>query len=86
MIKIKKVVHYNGALIETDVPLPPKGCGRGSSNKPFKYPFFAMKVGDSFVADHTRVRSAASIYGKNHNQKFTTRTQEDGTTRVWRTA
>jgi len=61
--------------IEKGVPFAKKG-----------YPFGEMEVGDSFLADAAlleRLRSAASMFGKDHNKKFATRQVPEGV-RVWR--
>ncbi len=65
--------------------------------RPRKYPFNEMDVGDSFfipsgthAAENIngkttpRVSSAAHNYGKIHGQKFTIRKQPCGGYRVWR--
>lgn len=84
MVKVITVVQYNGVPITTGLPIPAQSNNHKTIGRPFKYPFFAMEVGDSFVSEKSCVRSAASIYGKRYNLKFTTRSQSDGTTRVWR--
>jgi hypothetical protein len=50
------------------------------------YPFPIMEVGDSFSIDsNTKVRAAASLFGKRHGSKFATRRDGNGY-RVWRVA
>lgn len=84
-------------LIEKNVPVPADGR-RGPEPK---YPFRSMEVGDSFVvpageakfskrsADGrpvSRVSVATSGAGKRLGRRFVTRTNPDGSVRVWRTA
>lgn len=67
--------------IEDGVLLPEKAPGR-----PAKYPFAALRVGQSFfVAGGTQPVMAcrASTFGKHHGGKFVTRKVEGGV-RVWR--
>ncbi len=72
--------------VERNVPFKKKAVHANT-----KYPFFRMKVGESFFApadDHAtipRVRSAACMYGSMHGMTFRTRTV-DGGIRVWRIA
>jgi hypothetical protein len=73
--------------IERGVPVPPLG-----RQLVRKYPFCAMKVGDSFfVPGQTSVkgsaRVAAATYGRRNNMRFTGRTvTQDGISglRIWR--
>lgn len=54
--------------------------GRGSGRK-LKYPFGDMKVGTSFkisIKDRMKVASAASIYGKRNDMKFSVRLDQEG--------
>lgn len=55
-----------------------------------RYPFAAMVVGESFcvaVEFRKNVASAASRHKSRHpGMDFSTRLQDDGTVRVWRTA
>lgn len=73
--------------VERKVPCP----GINRPGRPTKYPFPAMKIGDSFfvpAADTRsipRVRSAASIWAQKYNRKLITRAV-DGGIRVWRIA
>lgn len=64
---------------------PPEGRGQAWRTK---YPFMSMEVGDHFDAyeKHLNVQFAASKAGSRNGMKFTTRKQEDGALRVWRTA
>lgn len=55
-----------------------------------KYPFAKMCVGDSFCVPkegRKNVAASASRYKSRHpGHDFSTRLQDDGTVRVWRTA
>lgn len=65
--------------IEKNVPVPSGRC--------MKYPFADMKVGDSFVAPKETVRGAQKAawnWARDHDVKFATRTQRDGSLRIWR--
>ena len=67
--------------LESDIPIPAYND---------RYPFAAMAVGKSFLAegpDARRARAAATKYGQYHNQKFTSRTitKEPLAVRIWRT-
>lgn len=69
-------------IIEESVPIPEQR--RGGK----KYPFAAMKPGDSFFVPGTKAetvaaRNAAANYGKRHNWRFTTRWLQLGI-RIWR--
>lgn len=67
--------------VEAGVEMPAR---RSRSSK---YPFMQMDVGDSFgiQADAiSRVRGAVANFVKSHEAKFSVRTLEDGTARVWR--
>lgn len=79
--------------IERGVPLPPRANLAGHT----KYPFGEMEIGDSFFIPidtidgkkpSDSVSSAAYVFGKRNNKKFTTRqVREEGTIkgyRVWR--
>lgn len=75
--------------IEKAIPLPPSSYGGG---RKCKYPWSDMGPGDSFVVPlngesasviRRRISSAAAIYGKRKNLKFTMRITEQGI-RVWR--
>ena len=69
--------------VEHDIPLPPKRSRAG------KYPFWLMKVGDSFFVPTTerihiqRIAASMSMESKRHGGKYTLRVIEDGV-RVWR--
>ena len=70
--------------VEEGIPLP-----EAASRTP-KYPWAKMRVGDSFFIACKRAetgvpRSAASVWGKRHNMKFSIH-HVDGGVRVWRTA
>lgn len=71
--------------IEKKVKLPPF-VGHGNAAK---YPFGAMKAGDSFLvngdADWKKVSTAASAYGKRKAMKFSVRKMPEGY-RCWRIA
>jgi hypothetical protein len=79
-------------VIESGVPIPETHVVRREPK--YEYPFFEMKVGDSFLIksddpDHTemfrgRALSCARDY-KLFNMKFTTRVIGYKTVRVWRT-
>lgn len=64
--------------IDKRVPLKPRA----------KYPWRDMKVGDSFLVKHVRVRcvrSMASAAAKRTGRKFSVRRDDDtGGVRVWR--
>ena len=64
-----------------------KGIERPSGNYgSTKYPFFTMKVGDSFgvpIEKKDSVYKCASSYGSRHGQKFSVR-KFDGAYRCWR--
>lgn len=67
--------------LSDDVKVPTK---KGQS---FKYPFPAMKVGQSFeipLKKITTVRNNSFRYGRSNNKKFTVRKLENGTYRCWR--
>ena len=52
-----------------------------------KYPFGSMEVGDSFLAPKSAAKGAQSAslkWGKYNGVKFATRTQDDGSMRIWR--
>lgn len=80
--------------IDKDVPRPPPP----TVGRPFKYPFPAMRVGDSFAVPlahattlkgedvaSARMRSSAISYGRKNGRKFTVRTdREAGVARCWR--
>lgn len=56
--------------LRADIKLPPKINGRT------RYPFFKMKVGESFAVpldEVSKVRVNASLYGKEHRMKFAVR-------------
>jgi hypothetical protein len=69
--------------IEKNVPIPSMKRPRGSD-----YPFGEMKQGDSIFVPckdpkvKARAISSASLYGKRHGVKFTTRTVPGGI-RIW---
>ena len=78
--------------IDKDVPPPIPSNGR-----PFKYPFPAMHVGDSFAVPlsgvrrdnedlaTSRLRSAANRHSRYHGGKFSIRTdKETNVARCWR--
>lgn len=56
---------------------------------PAKFPFAAMKVGDSFLVEKEITRTAVSVaakrFGDKNNMKFTVRKSE-GHLRCWRLA
>lgn len=63
--------------IDTDIPPPATG---------WKYPFSEMKVGHSFwvpVPDDVAAVSAATMHGKRHGERYTSRTEGNGK-RIWR--
>ena len=69
--------------INKGVKMPPRGYGIGA---PPKYPWLKMKIGDSFLVVGKLQKSMgtqATMTGKRHNRKFTTR-KVDGGVRVWR--
>ena len=77
-------------VIESGVPIPP----RGGKTRGSMYPFAKMEAGDSFgipaTADRLEavrrnIQGAASGYGKRHGKKFTTRVLATEV-RVWRVA
>ncbi len=52
-----------------------------------RYPIREMKVGDSFVIPPQRVpRGTINGLGRRYKMKLATRTQPDGSVRVWRVA
>lgn len=72
--------------VENSVELPmAKGGAAGR-----RYPFAGMAVGESFCIEaeaRKNVASAASRHKSRHpGMDFSTRLQDDGTVRVWRTA
>ena len=71
--------------ISKRVPLPSEsGCGEGVA----RYPFEAMKVGDSFLVPHSlgeSVKAACCSYGRRRGKKFVSRKVGNGR-RVWRSA
>ena len=80
--------------IEKNIPLPP----RAGDGAPPKYPFLEMEVGDSFVipADDPAFRTRQGggrvhpaqncfAYYAKRGLKFASRSQPDGSMRVWRT-
>jgi hypothetical protein len=72
--------------IDKNVPLPE---GAGARGRIAIYPFRAMQVGDSFAVPKSeagKVRNACGIWGQRINGKFSSRTQPDGSLRVWRIA
>ena len=69
--------------IEKGITLPAKNVSHST-----RYPFPDMKIGDSFAVPAEKMQaaaSAASHYGKVHNQKFASRKNSSGL-RIWRTA
>jgi len=71
--------------ITADVPIP----ALPPRVSPLTAALRTMAVGESFVAPQTdRRKLAATITttAKSNGCKYTTRTQEDGTVRVWRVA
>lgn len=63
---------------------PPSLAGR-----PAKYPFGSMEVGDAFDAPkslRSKIATAASYWGAQKGAKFSIRTLDEQTFRVWRTA
>lgn len=72
--------------IEADVPIPTVRVGR-----PQKYPFAAMRVGDSFALTGSmtaiNVREAIRYFSKKTGRKFVVRKDSlKNTSRCWRTA
>jgi len=67
--------------IQSNVPIPLKGTQR-------KFPFAAMKVGDSFVCSKTEentLRQTASRFAKLNQVKFSVLKEEKGiSVRCWR--
>jgi len=75
--------------VEKDIPVCKIKSGR-PDNRGSKYPFASMEVGDSFLVGQEqmeikRVISAASIWGKRLNMRFSVLNTEDGY-RCWRRA
>ena len=68
--------------IETSIPIPEDGRGRGRK----RYPFEAMKVGDSILMPVKQSSSSGPIReaGKKLGYRFTSRSEGDNATRVWR--
>lgn len=82
-----KIVKFKD---ETDEFLIEKGVPMSKNGRSFKYPFGKMEVGESFSLGNdsiaaARCRSAASIYGRNHNKKYSVLKTNDETYRCWRT-
>jgi hypothetical protein len=70
--------------IDNDVPLP-EGRGAKGPRSPISKTLVKMKVGDSFAVPsdlRSNVCSSASVHGV----KVATRTIDEDTVRVWRTA
>lgn len=70
--------------IEEDVPLPENPQPAAKT-----YPWYQMKVGDSFEVPSTKRRAAyAAMYAFNkhnkHNMRFIQYTQSNGAMRIWR--
>lgn len=76
---MRTILGYN---VEKGIKVPPP---RGGSGRHPKYPFYEMKIGESFVVteERDRIASAASYAGKRKAMKFATRVEGDGV-RVWR--
>ena len=72
----------NQIKIDKGVPVPEESRGANG-----KYPFGDLEIGDSFFVGVKQqlLCAAVSGYGRRHNKKFTTRS-ENGGTRVWRIA
>ena len=71
--------------IDTSQPMPKNTRGRNP-----KYPFHAMKVGDSFeITDnklYTTTAMSAYQHGRRYNKKFSIKKDsEKGSVRCWRT-
>lgn len=71
--------------IQADVPIPSPNKGGRTA----KYPFGAMKVGESFAVDSDesgikRVQRAAAAFARRNAIKLVTRRTDTGV-RVWRT-
>jgi len=62
--------------LERGIPLPPRG-------EMGKYPWKAMKVGDSFVAD-AGIRGGFYSTAQRHGYKVRVKSIGDGKVRVWR--
>jgi len=76
--------------VKSDPNPPAPNLGEGQAWRQ-KYPFGGMKVGDYFdvpdaVSKRDKIQNAACKYGQRNEMKFSTRTLEDKTLRVWRTA
>ncbi len=57
-----------------------RGIGALAGNGNTKYPFPELDVGDGFYAEgisSRRVRSAASVWGRQHGRKFAIRKQSE---------
>lgn len=79
--------------IQKEIPLPNRSGN--TTERPNKYPFASMEIGDSFEVgpeDKTpsgafRAQTAASLYSKKvkYSVQFATRKTEGNKLRVWRT-
>ena len=63
-----------------------KGVPVTRSGQRFVFPFEQMDVGDSFVVQSATERIHALMAAKRRGKKAKSRTQSDGTFRVWRIA
>jgi hypothetical protein len=70
----REVMPAGEIKIEKGIPIP-------TPRK--KYPFFTMKVGESFFSDKPGVANLSSIHSRKGKEKFTCRKVEGGW-RVWR--
>lgn len=66
--------------IDKNVPIP-----KDSRGGKLKYPFDKMAIGDSFFSLSKSARGAATIYGRRHEMKFSSREENNGV-RIWRVA
>lgn len=73
--------------IQIDNSVPTPVCGRG---RPRIWPFDVLVIGESFtVPEEQAVRmrlGAANFKHRNPGWNYTTRTEDGGNVRVWRTA
>ena len=67
------------AMYEIEKGIPPIHTGQK-----FFFPFEQMDVGDSFLVKSDYERTQALMFAKRHGKKATSRTQPDGTYRIWR--
>lgn len=71
--------------IEKGIPVPESNSCIGRNRI---YPWVEMEVGDSFVYPQGKAKNrawaAAYAASKRYGKKFTARTMEDGSYRIWR--